>query len=923
VRVHRQIQIVLSLLLISGPLFTVDAVDEAPLPYDNMAPELGMILHSDYYDPDRFRPAVMVQRALRALEAAEVSFEASWADDQLMIAIGEDRNVLPAPEPADLNQAMLLLEQVRLVLDHPRFDTQRQRNLTYAMLNGALRSLDPHTVIFPPEPADNFAEEIEGEFFGIGAYLSQEDGLTRIDRVMPGLPADQAGIEDGDIILGVDGEKVVGLSLGQTVRRIKGPKGTKVTLTIERQGQDDPLDIRIVRDKVQIIVMRSFRRGDVGYVRMDEFNRNTATQLFDELIRLQDRGPLKAFVLDLRFNSGGLLTQAKMISDFFLGGKKEIVRTVSPGSDGKPYYSSPRMLLDVPMAVITGSGSASAAEILAGSLQLNDRAVVFGNTTFGKGSVQTIRPLRDHSQLKITIQEYQLRDGVSIQERGVEPDIALLRHYVDEDGSVDLVPYPLRREADDEFALRDHGTYEHQVVHRLGWVESHRSREDLRRHSIASRDFTPDQEATMVLDLIESAVAKLPAAQVEAAREGDDLRGMMLQILSGPIAARSEIEASKLAEALAAHTGLTWGGANPIADGQLDVHFDGPQAVIAGEEAILSFTITNRGDEPVGRLFGLAAADEASPFWESEVVIGEVPPGGQATATLRFSFPPRVYDGEERFTLGLFQKGQPESLMALPVRVQLQAQPRPRLGYSWELVEQGPETDGRLSPDESASVRIHPANHGAGAAPSTTAYVFKDNDHFVQLGEGRFVTDPIPAGGEVVLDVPITIRSSVPVGRQTRQFEGESVKLQLRVDEQFEDRIDGRYRASLFHTVEIPVDRPMAMRPVVQPEVELLDLQRLPGGKAQIRVQVEDDNLSFVSCFVGEDKVALEPASKLVDGVFQTVIELAAGVNSVRIIATDADDVIEVLPLRLWEDAPIEQAKVTAPKPQADVVDMP
>ena len=294
----------------------------------------------------------------------------------------------------------------------------------------------------PPEPAREFSEDIRGEFYGIGAFLNQEEGVITIERVMPGLPAEKADVQDGDIILGIDGEKTAGLSLEQAVRRIKGPKGTTVVLTVERKAAPAPVDIPVTRDLVQVITMRAKRVGDVGYVRMDEFNANTFRSLCKDILDLQKPGPMKAFVLDLRFNGGGLLDQARLISDIFLPKGEEIVRTVT--SDGQPqiYKSSARQLLDVPMAILTSGGSASAAEILSGALQRDERAVIVGSTTFGKGSVQTIKDLGDGSRLKLTIQEYQLPGGVSIQDVGVTPDLRLIQHTVRKDGVIDLCGLP-------------------------------------------------------------------------------------------------------------------------------------------------------------------------------------------------------------------------------------------------------------------------------------------------------------------------------------------------------------------------------------------------------------------------------------------------------------------------------------------------
>ena len=370
------------------PLTALSAADE-PVPFPGMANHVGNIIADDYYDADRIHPRVMVERGLWTLEGAEISLDTEWSDGSITLKVADQMVIIPAPEPDSIYGAMRILDSMRSALEGlDVFEPSERRNLAYAMINGALQSLDPHTLVLPPEPADEFAEEIRGEFFGIGAYLSQQDGIVQIDRVMDGLPAHIGGVRDGDIILAVNGERTVGLSLAQAVARIKGPKGTEVVLMVERDGADGPEvhELSIIRDRIQLVTMRSYRAGSVGYVRMDEFNRKTASDLYTELLRLRaaSEEPLRGFVLDMRFNSGGLLAQAKAITDFFLGGRNEIVRTVSLGRRDQISYSSAKTLLDLPMVVMVGPGSASAAEIVAGALQLNDRALVAGRTTFGK-----------------------------------------------------------------------------------------------------------------------------------------------------------------------------------------------------------------------------------------------------------------------------------------------------------------------------------------------------------------------------------------------------------------------------------------------------------------------------------------------------------------------------------------------------------
>jgi carboxyl-terminal processing protease len=888
----------------------------------NLAPTIGKHLERDYYDHQRFTPKLMVSRALRALETAEVGIDTTWKDGVITLTVAEKDIAINAMDPTSLEQAMALIEKVRVAVDGTTLPPERRRDLAYVLVNGALRVLDPHTVVMPPEPAKDFREDIAGEFFGIGAFLQQEEGVIGIERVMAGLPADKAGVMDGDNIIAINGEKTAGLSLSQAVRRIKGPKGTTVVLTVERKTAPEPLDISVVRDLVQMVTMRGHRRGEVGYIRMDEFNGHTARDLFNTVLELQKEGPLKAFVLDLRFNGGGLLDQARLVSDFFLPKGDEIVRTVT--SDGEPqiFRASSRQILDVPMVVMTSGGSASAAEILSGCLQRNERAVVIGATTFGKGSVQTIKDLSDGSRFKLTIQEYQLPGGVSIQDLGVNPDVRLVRHTVREDGTVDIVPFTGNREEDDEFALKNKVAYEHPATYELGWVAEFQSLNDLKKSGIASREFVPDQEATLVLDLVAQATASegfSAAAELAAKQRG--LRTFMLERLKQPIAGASEQESQALAAAFTKRTAsLVWGPGTKPLEGSLTVAFKGPDTVIAGATTPVVFTASNTGSTPVGRLYGMVEADRFSPLWEDEVVFGQIDSKGSVEGVLNFSVPPRAFAGEERFVLNLLSDHGGTVHASVPVTLRIQAQPRPHLSYTWVLEEPG--GNGQLDPDEQATIALTVVNDGQGPSSRLDLRVFKDNDPFVQLGDKGGKVEPLQPGGKATIKVPLSVLKEVKQGDKTEVFSAKAIKLQVRIEERFDEQVDARFRASLFHALSVPVGTRPEPKPVVQPSLSLIDSRR-EGNQVTLTVQAADDNLRFLTTFLNEDKIDLLPAARLAqDGRYQVTMTLTPGANAIRVVAFDNDEMDEVLPVRLWGDGPVEQKQVIAkpagtPKPSA------
>ena len=872
---------------------------EEPLPFPDMAPRIGKFLESNYYDPSRFHPRLMVERALRNLEQYEVTADTRWTGGKITVVIQGQTTTLTAPEPANLDEAMAQIEAVRKVIDGTTLVDTRKRELAYALVNGALASLDPHTVLFAPEPAKSFSEDIAGEFFGIGAYLTQEDGVVAIERVMAGFPAERAGVEDGDIIVGIDGERTAGLSLDQAVKRIKGPKGTTVNLTLERCKQGQTLDLAIVRDLVQVTTMRAWRppgeKSGVGYVRMDEFNANTARDLKAAIDALKAQGPLTAFILDLRFNGGGLLDQAKVIGNFFLPRGKEIVRTVTIDGDPEIFTTSARnMLLDIPMVVLTAGSSASAAEILSGALQRNDRAVVLGTTTFGKGSVQTVRPLMDGSRLKLTIQEYQLPGGVSIQDVGVNPDIRLVRRSLHKDGTLDLLPYSSSREEDEEFALGNRKAYQHTTAGELGWLAVWKSKEEIKGSNLSARDYTPDQEGLLAVDLLTAATARPGFAEGAAdALKAGKSRQWLLEQLKAPVAERREKEAQVLGAALAKLAKpITWGPATPaIPDNSLQVAYTGPAEVTAGTSAELTFKITNSGPAPVGRVYGLMEADRFSPLWESEVIVGLVAAAGATEASLRFRVPPRMFAGEERFTLLLRVDGIAAPVAKLPVSLRVVAAPRPHLGFTWKLDD--PAT---LKPGEPARLQVSVINDGDGPTAPVTLRVFKADDAFVQLGESRFDAGILAPGATFTAPVSVTIAEQV----RTQKFTADKIKLQFGAQETFpeDSLVDPRWRAALVTSITIPVGQPVAGKSIIAPKIDAV--ATVTGTEAAISVQVKDDNLRFVTVFQDEDKVDLRPATDKTGGSFSFSVTLKPGINNLRVVAADADEVDQVTPLRLW-----------------------
>jgi carboxyl-terminal processing protease len=313
--------------------------------------------------------------------------------------------------------------------------------LIEAAIDGMLTSLDPHSSYLSPKDATRMREQTRGEFGGLGIEVTQEEGFVKVVSPIDGTPADEAGIEAGDFITHVDGESLLGLVLDEAVELMRGPVGSEIIITVVREGEAEPFDVSIVRDTIELTVVRSRTEGDSVVLRLSTFNDQTYPKMAEQLAeKVETAGgidSINGFVIDLRNNPGGLLTQAIRVSDAFLN-EGEIVRTRGrEASDGDRFNATMGDLAEgKPIVVLINGGSASASEIVAGALQDHRRAIVIGTKSFGKGSVQTVMPLRSEGAMRLTTARYYTPSGRSIQSLGVSPDIVVAqppRRVEDED----------------------------------------------------------------------------------------------------------------------------------------------------------------------------------------------------------------------------------------------------------------------------------------------------------------------------------------------------------------------------------------------------------------------------------------------------------------------------------------------------------
>lgn len=346
-----------------------------------------------------------------------------------------------------------IFERIRAQYVEP-VDTSK---LIQAAINGMLTSLDPHSSYLAPDDFSDMQVQTKGEFGGLGIEVTQEEGFVKVVSPMDGSPADKAGIQSGDYITHVNGETVMGLTLDQAVDMMRGPIGSEITITVVRKDKPEPFDVTLTRDTIKLTAVTARMQGSTVVLRVSTFNDQTFQNLEDGYKKmLEEAGgadKVSGVVLDLRNNPGGLLTQAIKVSDAFLE-SGEIVSTRGRNpQDGERYNATAGDITGAkPMVVLINGGSASASEIVAGALQDHRRAVVVGTKSFGKGSVQTVIPLKGDGAMRLTTARYYTPSGRSIQSLGVSPDIWVEqpppKPAADDEGTPNTLAARMRSEAD-------------------------------------------------------------------------------------------------------------------------------------------------------------------------------------------------------------------------------------------------------------------------------------------------------------------------------------------------------------------------------------------------------------------------------------------------------------------------------------------
>jgi carboxyl-terminal processing protease len=625
---------------------TAQAAEHAPAPYDltqlRVANEVLKTIRDRYVDPKRVKQKEMLLSALDYVQKDVAQVIVTREDNnpsQVRVRVDTQEKAFRVDDvvgPWDVSSH--LREVFAFIQDGLRGTDVDLRDVEYAACNGMLHTLDPHSVLLTPDAYKEMNLTTQGQFGGLGIVISIRDQQLTVMNPMPGTPAGRAGLRRYDRIQKINNESTLNMGLQEAVNHLRGPVGTKVTAWIHRDGPEGWAGTRpfeLTRETIHVAsVDHKLLDGNIGYVRLKQFQANTTADLTAALLDMKKGGELKGVVLDLRGNPGGLLDQAAKVVDTFVS-EGPIVATVGNPSEGREEKVAREDGTEpnYPLAVLVNGSSASASEIVTGALKNHERAVIIGETTFGKGSVQLVFPdLPDKAALKLTIAQYLTEPGdVSIQGVGVTPDIELDPMTVD---SLEM-----------NLTAKDSGLKERDLSRALSNVRAKDGGRPIEvlRYDLPIKERLEQRERGGDLDDVFTAdfpiqFARGFVAHVQSGKRVDQVRQGKAYIND-----TRHAEVEKVAEELKA-TGIDWSDApadapslaTPAAPSGVDVKVETDRPgneVVAGEAINLRLTVTNHGSTTLYRLLGVTKSEDPL-FDNKELAIGKLEVGKSRTVTI-------------------------------------------------------------------------------------------------------------------------------------------------------------------------------------------------------------------------------------------------------------------------------------------------
>jgi carboxyl-terminal processing protease len=813
--------------LSAAPVRSPQAYDLTALKVFNVA---LVRVKDSYVDPKRIKPKKMLAAALDAVEktVAEVLVEESPKKDKLKVKVDtyqKDFDISGVDSPWALSGR---IKQILRFLQGHLLKGTEIRDVEYAAINGMLSTLDPHSLLLKPETYNEMKLSTRGEFGGLGIVISMVKGVLTVMNPMKGTPAEQVGIKSCDQILKIGEESTVNMTLTQAVNRLRGVPGSKVTVTLMRAGWTKPVRKTLNRAIIKVPSVKSkMLAGKVGVIQLNSFQGNSLEDMRDALDQMK-RKQMKALILDLRGNPGGLLEQAIKISDLFIesgtlvttvslaGKRREEKRARANGTE--PRY---------PIAVLVDSGSASASEIVAGALKNLDRAVIIGSRTFGKGTVQVLYDNDDGSALKLTIAEYLTPGDVSIQAVGVTPDVVTTPVYVRKDFIQLKQPEESRREKDlEQHLTRNRTRREAKPFKTLFYLdEEDKNKEKDKKEEPEPKNLClyPDRECKPSNEDEIEEDFQVRVARDLLARARSWRRSQILAAAGGFFTKREAEQEQRVTEALK-KLGVDWNKtAAPTGKPKLKVTVaTEPKRGKANacEKMKIRVTVKNEGTAAASRLQAVSSSTN-NLFDDHEFVFGKLEPG----AAKSWEVPVSIRDELTRVddvTLK-FEEEHNNAPAPVTVPISIQGMERPTFGYAYQLIDdvQG-NKDGRPQRGEKVRLFVKVKNTGKGTSFRTITTLKNLSGVGIFIRKGRFILGKLSPGASKSASFTLDVQN---------RYAMDEFKVELTV---YDDALRENVSEKLKFTIVPPENPPQAATGNVRISANVASFRAWPAENAPL-----------------------------------------------------------------------------------------
>lgn len=723
-----------------------------------------------YVDPERIKSLEMLKEALawqeRVIPEVLTDFEES--------TVTETVTVDDISKTYDLSKIRRSKDMVEIMRDALSFINKYRRtneNLTvndieYTAINGMLTQLDPHSIILPPKEFNEFKIGTTGKFGGLGMVVGLREGQLTVISPIEGTPAARSGIKAGDKIIEIDGESTINMNLTESVGKLRGDPETEVTLSVLTEKITQPKLYTLKREIIAIPTVESASvDNEIGYIKIRNFQDDTSQSLNEHLKRLKisHNNQMKGLIIDLRNNSGGLLDQAIEVADKFLD-SGAIVVTVGPSGHPREVQDARKTDTDenlYPIVVLVDAGSASGAEIVAGALKENNRAVIVGDRSFGKGSVQQLIELMDGSALKLTIAKYLTPLLTDIQSVGITPDIQLIPVTVSKDNINLFRGLTALREEDLKQHLQEHPKGETSYATLKYFLEitekekTHETEPEELDDPYKLPDFNKDFHVLFAKKLL----TKVTTWQREA----------FLQNSLSIIEEATQSEEGKIAQALQ-KLDIDWSKGTNSGTAKSNVSFSTVPSngqVKAGDKITLTVNVANVGEVPLYQLHGISSSKNGL-FDKLEFIFGKIDKGATKSYTTTIEIPKNSLDRKDEIVIK-FEELNHHNPQDIKLNIITEALPRPLFAYSYQILDHEKDGsinngDGLIQTGEDVDLFVWVKNIGEGPSEKNVVTLRDLSNKEVLIKKGRAEIGALSPGEKKEVKLSLFVKETIPSG---------------------------------------------------------------------------------------------------------------------------------------------------------------